>query len=75
MSASQNFSIGWNNKWDYQAAGVSSQLDVVTRDTYIESESPTSDTVAGEDLILKVIVPATAAVLVVVVLLVVILCL
>ena len=48
---------------------------MVTRDTYIESESPTSDTVAGQDLILKVVVPATAAVLVVVVLLVVILCL
>ena len=51
---------------DYEAAGFSGQLDVVT------FEGPTSDTVAGQDLI-KVIVPATAAVLVVVLFLAVIL--
>ena len=48
---------------DYEAAGFSGQLDVVTLDTYNESEGQTSDT-TGQDII-RVTVPIITAVIVV----------
>ena len=48
---------------DYEAAGFNGQLDVVTLDTYNESEGRTSDP-AGQDLI-KVTVPIITAIIIV----------
>ena len=48
---------------DYEAAGFSGQLDVVTLDTYNESEGQTSDT-TGQDII-RVTVPIITAVIIV----------
>ena len=49
---------------DYEAAGISGQLDVVTLDTYNESEGQTDDAVSGPNLI-AVIVPSVATALVI----------
>ena len=48
---------------DYEAAGFSGQLDVVTLDTYNESEGQTSDT-TGQDII-RVTVPIITAVIII----------
>ena len=60
---SKLFSQAGITNGDYEAAGLSGQLNVVTLDTYNESEGQTSDT-AGQDLI-KVTVPIITAIVIV----------
>ena len=71
MSTSQIILQAGITNGDYEAAGFSGQLDVVTLDTYNESEGRTGDTTSIQDLVpvVAVIVVLLAAVIILLVVL------